>query len=80
MYNTFVQVNTTVYNKMKTHLPEDRAPTTRRSLCLKIFIALPDGGSALLIELVQVGTHPVTLVTAAECTVALLSIIRPTDL
>lgn len=64
----------------KAHLPEHRAPATRRSLCLKIFIALPDGSSALLIKLVQVGTHPVTLVTAAECTMALLSVIRPTDL
>lgn len=77
---TFLHRNSTWPAFTKTNLPEHRAPAIRRSLCLKIFIALPDGSGALLVKLVQVGTHPVTLVTAAECTVALLSVIRPTDL
>lgn len=78
---TFLQINSKIMASITAaHLPEHRAPAARRSLCLEIFIALPDGSGALLVELVQVGAHPVTLVTAAEGAMALLSVIRATDL
>ena len=37
------------------HLPEDRAPPTRRSLNLKIFITFPDRGGAFLVKLEWAG-------------------------
>lgn len=43
-------------------LPEDRAPPAGRSLRLElVVVALPDGGGAVLVELVEVGADAVAL-------------------
>lgn len=54
------------------HLPEYRAPPVRRSLDLEIILILPDGGSAVLVKLMQVGPNSIALVPALSVSLGLL--------